>query len=74
MAQTSEQTQSLTGKPTPKCPACEEELTIGYTEHGTLTWDGKMWSDSDRGSDADYYCLKCDARMDHEELEELGVF
>lgn len=59
---------------TPVCPYCGAELTIGYTEHGTMVWDGKAWSDSDRGSDAEYYCLECNAELDYEELEELGVF
>jgi len=58
-----------------KCPACGEEInSIGYTEHGTLKLDRSgEWLNTDRGADADYYCLECDYHFTYEELEELGA-
>ena len=57
-----------------ECPSCEEELTrIGYTEHGTLELKDGEWLKSDKGEDADYYCLECNYHFTYEELEKLGV-
>ena len=59
---------------TPKCPYCEADLRIGYTEHGTKVWNGKEWDDIGEGDDAQYYCLACYADLDYEDLEKLDVF
>ena len=65
---------SISNLKVPKCPACGKDLRIGYTERGTMVWDGKRWSETDRGTDAEYYCLECDYKLDYEGLEKLGVF
>ena len=58
----------------PKCPACGKELRIGFTERGTMIWNDGHWEETDKGNDADYYCLECGHNFDYEELEKLGVF
>lgn len=59
----------------PVCPSCGQELKrIGYTEHGTLELEScGEWLKSDRGDDAEYYCLECDYKFTYEELEAMGV-
>lgn len=68
------QEETTTPTPTPKCPYCEADLRIGYTEHGTKAWNGKEWDDIGEGEDAKYYCLACYADLDYEDLEKLDVF
>ena len=69
--------KSVSTKPTnntPTCPKCGQPLaSIHYAEYGAKTWTTKGWQESDSG-DAEWRSGCCDAELNSDELEELGVF
>jgi hypothetical protein len=58
----------------PPCPKCGQPLTtVRYTEYGTKIWTVGQWQERDTG-DAEWHAGCCDAELDYDDLQQLGVF
>lgn len=57
----------------PRCPVCGQIVRrIGYSSNGGYEYKDGKWMDN--GGDFDAYCTVCDAPLDYEDLELLGIF
>ena len=60
----------------PRCPYCDQELsTILASDHFRFELnEGGEWIRDDYSGDLVCYCPHCDAELDYDFLEEIGVF
>jgi DNA-directed RNA polymerase subunit RPC12/RpoP len=58
------------------CKKCSEKVdTLYYVRHGTMKLNKeKEWIDDSDPDDVAYRCPKCNAEVDYDELENVGVF